>query len=321
MLTLPDHWVWDFWTAHDGERHHLFFLKAARSLGDPDLRHWNVRIGHAVSTDLVDWEVLDDAFGPAEGGLDDYTTWTGSIVRDGDLWWMFYTGTSIAERGLVQRIFAATSPDLHTWTRVGQPVVEADARWYETPTDYDWFDVACRDPWVLRDPDGDGWHMLFTARRHEGPADERGVIGHAVSEDLRSWEVRAPLPTSGPGFGQLEVAHPVADEGAHAMVFSCRTPELSAQRRAAGQVGGVWIAPASGPLGPVALDRAALLLPPDLYAGKVVRTAEGSLVALGFRYEDGAGGFAGVIEDPVPLGSLAGWETTADPLGASLSLP
>jgi hypothetical protein len=28
MLTLPDAWAWDFWTADDGQRHHLFYLNA-----------------------------------------------------------------------------------------------------------------------------------------------------------------------------------------------------------------------------------------------------------------------------------------------------
>ena len=34
-----DDWIWDSWIADDGERYHLFFLKAPRALGDPDLRH------------------------------------------------------------------------------------------------------------------------------------------------------------------------------------------------------------------------------------------------------------------------------------------
>ena len=34
MLRLADDWVWDSWIADDGERYHLFFLKAPRALGD-----------------------------------------------------------------------------------------------------------------------------------------------------------------------------------------------------------------------------------------------------------------------------------------------
>ena len=64
MLILPDHWTWDFWLADDGDRHHVFFLMAPTSLGDPDLRHHNARVGHAVSDDLQEWEFLGEALAP-----------------------------------------------------------------------------------------------------------------------------------------------------------------------------------------------------------------------------------------------------------------
>ena len=44
MLDLDDDWVWDFWVVEDPASepasYHLFFLKAPRSLGDPELRHF-----------------------------------------------------------------------------------------------------------------------------------------------------------------------------------------------------------------------------------------------------------------------------------------
>jgi len=63
-LSLPDHWLWDFWIADDRTAYHLFFLKAPR-VGDPDLRHWNTSVGHAFSTDLVQWQVVADALTPS----------------------------------------------------------------------------------------------------------------------------------------------------------------------------------------------------------------------------------------------------------------
>ena len=65
-LRLPEHWVWDFWTAQEEDRVHVFFLYAPRSLGDPDLRHYASRIGHAVSGDLRTWTVLPEALGPSD---------------------------------------------------------------------------------------------------------------------------------------------------------------------------------------------------------------------------------------------------------------
>ena len=165
MLHLADSWVWDFWLADDGERYHMFFLHAPRSLPSPNDRHFSARVGHAVSSDLKAWERVADALGPDDPpAFDDMATWTGSVVRgDDDKWYLFYTGASRAEHGLVQRIGLATSADLFCWERAG-PVLVADERWYETLDQAVWPDQAWRDPWVVRDPAGGSWHMLFTAR-------------------------------------------------------------------------------------------------------------------------------------------------------------
>ena len=44
-LSLPDHWLWDHWIADDGERYHLFFLRASRALHNPQRRHWRASLG------------------------------------------------------------------------------------------------------------------------------------------------------------------------------------------------------------------------------------------------------------------------------------
>ena len=182
-LSLPDKWIWDFWLAEERGRFHLFYLQAPRALGDPNRRHWHASIGHAVSTDLVDWEVCPDALGPGQpGAWDDLSTWTGSIQRRGDLWYLLYTGTSHAENGLVQRIGVAVSSDLGTWERVGdRAVIEPNPEWYETLDVSVWHDQAWRDPWVVYDPGEDVYHAYITARANHGPAESRGVIGHARS--------------------------------------------------------------------------------------------------------------------------------------------
>src|SRR3990170_206584 len=132
MLLLDDHWTWDFWTIKDGVDYHLFFLKAPKSLGDPDARHQNARIGHAVSVDLTDWTVLPDALAPGPGGAwDDMSTWTGSVIKADGRWHMYYTGVNHAERGLVQRIGRASSDDLVTLVKDDAFQLEADPRWYE----------------------------------------------------------------------------------------------------------------------------------------------------------------------------------------------
>lgn len=308
MLRLASSWTWDFWLADDGRDYHLFFLKASRALRDPDRRHWRATIGHAVSSDLRNWTEVEDALVPSDApAWDDLATWTGSVVRGDDgRWRMFYTAVDRATQGLVQRIGVAVSDDLYEWHRVGDGLLlEADARWYEKLADNAWFDEAWRDPWVMRDPQGDGWHMLVTARTRTGPTDARGVIAHATSRDLSTWTVQPPLTAPGHGFGQLEVLQVEQVDGQHVVVFSCLGTELSPQRRTSRDHhtgdGGIWAAPAAGPLGPFDLASAYRLTDETLYAGRLVRDRRGRWNLLAFRRLDDDGAFVGELADPMPL--------------------
>ena len=179
VLRLADHWVWDSWIADDGDRYHLFFLKAPRALGDWRLRHAAAAIGHATSTDLASWEVHEDALGPARESWGDLAVWTGSTVRGDDgVWRMYYTGLStIPGHGIRdQRIGLAESDDLFGWMRVGEvPLVDPDPFWYRTLDEDPAASETWRDPFVFRDPVGDGWHMLITARAPGAPRFDDGV--------------------------------------------------------------------------------------------------------------------------------------------------
>lgn len=295
--------MWDFWFADDGEQHHLFFLYASRALPEPDARHYRASIGHAVSDDLVHWTRVADAVVRSDApAWDDLATWTGSVVQHPDgTWFLFYTGATLTPAGNVQRIGYATSPDLMTWRKAPEnPVLQADARWYETLADGQWHDEAFRDPWVLPDPDGDGWHMLITARGRTGPADDRGVVGHAWSPDLRTWELRPPLTEPGQGFGQLEVTQAEVVDGGPVLLFSCLAQDMAAGR-AKGTTGGVWAAPAASVLGPFDVAEAQQLTDHSLYSGKLVRRRDGQWVLLAFHHDDPDGSFVGSISDPMPV--------------------
>ena len=236
----------------------MFFLHAPKALKDPDARHHRASIGHAVSTDLTDWIRVEDAAAHGEpGDFDELATWTGSVTRHPDgTWFLFYTGARLVEGLNVQSIGYATSPDLFTWTTQGQ-VAGAEDRWYENLSDLGWHDDAFRDPFVLPDPDGNGWHLLVTARGRTGRTDDRGVVGHCWSPDLRNWQVRPPLSEVGQGFGQLEVMHTVVVEDQTFLIFSCLASEMPAATLAT--TGGTWAARAESALGPYDLTNARLL--------------------------------------------------------------
>jgi beta-fructofuranosidase len=304
-LRLSDRWVWDFWIADSGADYHLFYLQAPRSLEDAAQRHSRATVGHAVSQDLRTWTELGDALGPGpRGAWDDVATWTGSVIRHGGLWYMLYTGVSSAEEGLVQRVGLATSTDLTTWLKhPANPVSEADLRWYERLDLSAWHDQAWRDPWVLADPDGDGFHALVCARVPEGaPDDSRGVIGHAWSADLVHWETRAPLSKPGE-FGHLEVPQVEMIEGTPVLLFSTARLHTGQSRRTRlpDEPTGSFVAVGESLLGPWDITNARSIPVPDLYSARLIRDRAGAWQVLGFIDGSERGAFVGEISDPIPL--------------------
>lgn len=308
-ISLPTKWIWDSWYARDGDLWHGYFLQADKALQDPDLRHFNVSQGHATSRDLKSWTHLGTCFAPSPApAWDDYTTWTGSVVRDdAGLWHLFYTGSTRAEDGLKQRIGHAISPDAHSWQRVGTGLaLDISGPDYEEYTPGHWHDRAMRDPWVMRDPKGDGWLMFFTARR-PGTEDPNagGTIGFATSLNLQDWTLQPPVYAGGT-FGQLEVPQ-VFEVGGRWYCLFCTAPEHYSQVYAAGYPGrpvrGTHYLVADDPRGPWTVAPGPFLdgdPATDRYAARIVETAEG-LMLLGFLHNPDGGPFVGEIADPAPV--------------------
>ena len=309
MLRLPDDWVWDSWIAQDGETYHLYYLKAPRALEDPTLRHARATIGHATSSDLVDWTDLGTTLAPSADGWDDLALWTGSTVRaDDGSWRMFYTALNTA-RGHVlrdQRIGVVESDDLHTWRRTADgPVLCADPRWYKTLDEDLTASETWRDPFVFRDPDGDGWHLLVTARLRGTERYDDGVLAHARSDDLVSWEVQPPVSGDPSGFGQIEVPQVRVVDGRPVLVFTCHPEEQSEARKAEHGLWCTWSVagePGGSLLGPWDLSRAVpFRAEPTLFAAPLVRQRDGGWALIGFRNQEPEGILSFEIIDPVPV--------------------
>ncbi len=301
MLKLQDSWIWDSWYTFDGEYHHAFYLRASRALGNPDRRHRHPFIGHAISKDLKNWQVCADAIAISDSpAFDSWTTWTGSVIRDDSgKWWMFYTGTSREDSGDEQRIGAATSDDLFTWTKISnRAMVEADPVEYEMLDYNKWHDQAWRDPWVFKGDDAE-WHMLITARANIGDKFSRGVAGHAVSEDLLNWKVLPPLTKPDGGFGQMEVFQVEEIDGVATLLWCSGPNELTPELRAKHPYGGMFSVTGESKLGPFNIQDAVWFPHKSLYAARVVQH-EGKWFMLGFINEvDGE--FVGEICDPIEV--------------------
>lgn len=282
-------WVWDFWLATEGSTYHLFFLHAPRSLVDSDLRHDHARIGHAVGTDLRHWRRVPDPLPEARRGFDDLAQWTGCTVHDGERWWLFSTGRTAADDGRVQRIGSARSLDVVSWERTDL-VLEADPRWYDVGDR----EVHWRDPWVVRDAAGT-WHLYATARTG-GPGS--GVIAHATSDDLDTWQVRPPLSEATGRFEWLEVVQVVEVERRWVALFNCLSAEMPGSPAGAG---GVWTVPVAGPGAPVDVASAIRLTDEAWYVGRLVADQRHRWQLMGFRNVDADGSFVGGVADPVPV--------------------
>jgi beta-fructofuranosidase len=167
----------------DGEMW-LYFLHdprdASRGMG------WSL----VRTNDFVSFQ--DGGVALASGGPSalDFNAYTGSVVADGDVTHLFYTGQNpsvLAEDGVtpLQRVMHAVSKDgSRTWHKDGTFSIVAPEG-YEAG---DW-----RDPFVFRPDVSQPWRMLIAARHDSGPARRRGVVAQYVSEDLLSWQLVPPF--------------------------------------------------------------------------------------------------------------------------------
>jgi beta-fructofuranosidase len=305
VLSLADQWIWDSWIADDGETYHLFFLRAPRTLRDGGLRHARATIGHATSPDLVDWDYLGDAVLPDPDGWDDLALWTGSVIRGDDgLWRMFYTALNTRGHELRdQRIGLVESDDLHSWRRVlDRPAVEVDPRWYKTLDEDVEASETWRDPFVFRDPDGDGWRMLITARARGAGVNDDGVLAEARSHDLADWQVCPPVSEPGHGFGQLEVPQVRLIGDRPVLVFTCHPQEQTDVRRRRDGSFSTWSVAGPSLTGPWDIGAARpFTAEPDPFAAPLVQDRDGQWAFIGFRNQESKGIQSFEIIDPVPV--------------------
>ncbi|GAB2965525.1 glycoside hydrolase family 32 protein [Streptomyces pseudoechinosporeus] len=223
--------------------------------------------GRATSTDLVHWQPQGPAFGNGlPGRFDAQAVWTMHPFRYGDGMAMFYTGVSGLLPGgtPLQAVGLAYSDrtDGTGWRRHGTgPVVEADPRWYRTGEQMAW-----RDPFVVRDDEGDGWVMAVCASDASLPVEAGGCVALATSDDLEHWTVHPPLLAPG-DIDEFEC--PVLerlDDGSWLLLGSIGQSRCF-EAWTAPRLRGPWTR--RGPLGPT-----------GAYAPRVIPAPDGSRVVL-----------------------------------------
>lgn len=304
MLYLDDWIVWDFWLAPRlgaDEPFHCYFLQAPRSISHPEMRHDLARIGLATSENLVDWTYHGEIMSLGDpGSWDDMTQWTGSVTRHDGVAYLFYTGRTKTESGLVQRIGLAVSDDLRSWRKIdGNPVLEAASPWYIAPAPDGRTRSDCRDPWVLWN--NDRWLMYYTASAPAEPWDARGVVGIATSDDLVRWSPGPPVVAPGV-FEEVEVPQ-VFPLGDRWVLLFCTGKHATRNGRKATWNGTHYYL-ADSPFGPFTLAPEPLLQADEIgtnYAARAVLDPWFGNYLLAWHRFDDDGAFVGALTDPFPL--------------------
>lgn len=178
-------WVGDVIPFERGGVFHLFYLHELRDSPKPGTA-WNL----VTTRDFVDFE--DHGVAIAAGSEDepDFNAYTGSVVNDGEVDHIFYTGHNPHHLGPdgatpVQLVMHAVSFEgLRDWQKRPEDTFGAGDG-YE-PSDW-------RDPFVFRPTPEGPWRMVLAARHDRGPVRRRGVLAQLVSDDLRTWRPAEPF--------------------------------------------------------------------------------------------------------------------------------
>jgi beta-fructofuranosidase len=179
-LLPPKNWMNDpnapiFWN----DSYHMFYQYNPNAPVWGDM-HW----AHAISEDMIHWRHLPIALAPTPGWDDADGCFTGSAVDDHGTATILYTGVKsvAAERATlrdghnnfreVQCLATSTDPQLRTWTKWKQPVIQPP----NDPTL-----AGFRDPFLWRQED---YWILGVASGH---FKKGGCILLYRSKDLRTW--------------------------------------------------------------------------------------------------------------------------------------
>jgi len=179
------------WTPAGTYAFHIFYIRQNQYLLS---QNTSKNIGHAVSDSLSGWTIIDTtAIEVRPGRFDAGHVWAPTIVRQGVIYNMFYTGVDALGN---QRIGRATSTDLVNWAQ-GDSVLEVSSTlmpWADSSPDSLYGGkMQLRDPFVIEDPNAPGEFLMYyvTVRSDRSP---EMVVGIARSDgDLSVWTSAKPI--------------------------------------------------------------------------------------------------------------------------------
>lgn len=169
----------------DNNRFHLFYLHDYRH---PTEHGEGTPWFHLTSDHLTDYTEEGEALPRGSVSDQDLYVFTGSVLKVGKVFHIFYTGHNphLRQAGQPeQAIMHATSTDLNQWHKVPEDTFFAPVDSYEP---HDW-----RDPFVFFNPKDGFYWMLLAARLKDGESKRQGCTALCRSLDLKTWTVEQPL--------------------------------------------------------------------------------------------------------------------------------
>lgn len=178
----PREFVGDMMPFWDGKRFHLFYLLDHDHHADQDGlggHQW----AHAASADLVNWEHYPLAVPiGAPGSVDRYGICTGSIFEHDGVYHAFYaTRIKQNDGSVAEMLCQASGTDLVHFEKSPQNPMFGAGEGFEARN--------FRDPFVFLHEANEEFQMLVSSSSVE----DRGVLAHYTSRDLRAWQLRGPF--------------------------------------------------------------------------------------------------------------------------------
>ena len=205
----------DFAFVYAGGRFHLFYIRENQTIpAESDSNALD--LGHAVSTDLRNWDQLAPVMHTRADKWDNLHIWAPSIVDSNGTFYMFYTGVTKVPFSYTwyQRTGVAwsTDPKLDLWSRGDAPAYSGSQSGWAYSDSSQFSGCQFRDPFVMKDPAHPGqWlHYYCATPRNTTPTNQL-IVGVARSEApdgpwLGPWPMLNTDGTAG-GLGFCESPH------------------------------------------------------------------------------------------------------------------